>query len=388
MQVAFYFIVLAIFAVLALSFVVFSGLIARGASTIWIIAMAVKNNLPLPDLVDAQAGEYSGRRGKQMHDLADMLREGVPLPIAVDHYGRLIPDKGRLAMRVGADSGTLAESLEATAEDLTQRQNFEFFNNYYLLCYTLLVLNALLVVVWFLMYFVVPKYQEILTGFGAEPGIAFQWVLAISRSEPIGWIYFALQLTLLILLVRALFPVFHLFALLDRVDFLRSVIRGMLYPIRPFGILVDRLTPQRHTRDILGFLAINSRSLQPLGQTIDSLARYHPSQAVQRRLTKCVERLKAGEGIWDSLQSQRFITAREMGLLKAAEMSGQLPFALEEQMRSRDLSRAHRYNIFIEFARTFGILLLALWVGLIAFAFFSPLVQLINDLEAPSLFPG
>ena len=103
MQVAFYFIVLAIFAVLAISFVVFSGLIARGASTIWIIAMAVKNNLPLPDLVDAQAGEYSGRRGKQMHDLADMLREGVPLPIAVDHYGRLIPDKGRLAMRVGAD---------------------------------------------------------------------------------------------------------------------------------------------------------------------------------------------------------------------------------------------------------------------------------------------
>jgi len=387
MQFAFYSLFMLIIVAMGIVFALLSRRLARGASTIWIIAMAVKNNLPLPDLVDAQAGEFSGRRGQRMRDLADMLREGVPLPVAVDHYGQLMPNNGRLAMRVGADSGTLAENLEATAEELTERHDFETFNNYYLLCYMLFVVNALFAVTGFLFYFILPKYIEIAEGFGFElpPLLAFLTACAeaLFYFSPL---YLILQTVLLFAVIGITVRFFPVFGFLQHFPTLRRFARGLAYPFLPLGRIVDWCVPQRYTPDLLRFLAINARAERPLGQTLDSLARYHPSRAVQKRLEQCVQQLNEGSGIWESLHWQRFITAREMGLLQAAEMSGQLPFTLEEQIHSRRLVRVHRQGITIELARTTGVVLLSLWVGLIAIGFFAPLVQLINDLQPVPLF--
>ncbi|MBL4885834.1 MAG: type II secretion system F family protein [Planctomycetaceae bacterium] len=156
----------AIAAIAIVIYLVTSRRVANRVAMLWIIATAIKHEMPLAELVQSQGREARGRSRRLLLDLADTLQEGTTLADAIDKYRILIPEQGRLAIHLGSETGTLDESLDAALESI-ERRPIEVIRDYQsIMFYLSIVLCFAFGITGFIMYFIIPKFKEIFIGFG------------------------------------------------------------------------------------------------------------------------------------------------------------------------------------------------------------------------------
>src|SRR4029079_16324917 len=80
---------------------------AQQRSLLRLLSVAAEENLPLASLVRAWGADEPGVQSRRLHQLADLLSEGTPLPEAIEAVPGAFSDEDILAVRFGAQSGTL-----------------------------------------------------------------------------------------------------------------------------------------------------------------------------------------------------------------------------------------------------------------------------------------
>lgn len=357
----------------------------RGISTLWLIATSIKNNLPLPELIDAQATEFRGSRGRKLLELADQLREGVALPIAIDQYRSLVPSQGQLAIRVGGETGTLGESLDVTARYLDRSRDPDRYSYYYLIFYLIFVLLFILFITGFFFYFIIPKYREIFLGFGIElPGITIFLVTIADLSSAYIMPLFILVLFCSMVLIAAIFRRSRSSMVIPSKswsDSLATIHHTLLLPFTNVADFALGYFPKRATPEILRLLAVSAEAGKPLVATVDSFSRHFPFPDIRERMKKITLSVEQGTEFWQAMTQQRIVTAHQAAILRAGERSNQLSFLLRETSNSMEAIRLHHRFNFWEIARCVLLIAMTFLVALIAIGMFYPLISLIHDLS-------
>ncbi|MFO0908235.1 MAG: type II secretion system F family protein [Isosphaeraceae bacterium] len=340
--------------------------VARRGSTqqeslLWALAIAAERGMPLAPAALAFADQYSGGYRWRVRLLANLLEEGRTLPEAVEEVPGLVGGEARVLIRTGDATGALAESLREAANLRNARQAVwgSVAGGFAYLAMAAFVMQ---VIFGFIMYFIIPKYQAIFADFGVELPALTRSTIQFSHAVA-GYGGLPLLLLVLIELVTLLALPMGLF---------RGVDHNMP--------LIDWIFRRRHTALVLRALALSVSSQRPIEANIERISEDYPSGWVRRRLRKVSQAVQNGREWTSALQTHGLLSSSEAAVLASAQRAGNLAWALHEVASSTERRLGYRLQLGLQMAFPFVILLMGGVVGILAVAYFLPLITLIGRL--------
>jgi type IV pilus assembly protein PilC len=339
---------------------------SRESQFLWTLALAVRQNLPLAEEVDAFAEPFRSQTKRAYRSLSNRLRDGRSLGEALEMTDGVLSRPIAGELRTAEDAGTLPRVLADIAArhttSLSRVRSDSSFAIVLLYGWTLLTIEA--AVVGFVMYFIIPKYKEIFEDFGVElPPLT---VAAVAASDLfVGYSYLILS-GLELPVVAAL-----------AVAFVYCIGWGNLnYP------LLMRWFPRRDAPPLLRSLSHVVETGQSLADIVEDIAHRHLRADVRQRLLRIGRALKLGQPLWEPLSNEGFIRDKEADALAAAQRAGNLPWALRTLADSMESTSRHRVQLWLEIAKPVLVVTVSLVVGWFVLAMFLPLVSLISDIAS------
>lgn len=338
--------------------VLFQRRSSRQQGLLWILSIAVSRGMPLGPAVTAFADQYSGWFRLQVQALGRLLDEGSSLSSAVKRLPGLLPADARLLIRTGEHADSLDVGLNHAAESRSRRQPVAPVLGR--LFYILVILLQVQLMMGFILYVIVPKFEAIFNDFGVALPRVTTWVISLSHKVTNEWIGFVLVIgqlaTLIIILLLSAFG-------------------------RKLGVSwFSRYFPRLAAPLVLRCLALETRGGKTLAEGLVILASDFPVEPIRRRLTRARDRVLGGSSFWTTLRAEHLLPPQEQALLEAAERVGNLPWALEELADSLERRISYKIQLVTLVLFPLAVIGLGLLVFLYAVAFFAPLVQLIASL--------
>jgi type II secretory pathway component PulF len=325
---------------------------------LWVLNVAAERGIPLSPGVQAFSSQASGVFRIWTASLAELLRQGVSLPEAIESLPRIVSGPSALLIRMGAESGDLAAGLgEATRARTGRSPGIAGFGAR--MAYLGWVAFFGLAIVGFLMYFIIPKFEAIFRDFGVElPEVTLLVIRASHHAVDLGWLWILIALMALI--------------------YLPFAVAGWSNLGLP---LVDRMFSRRHTILILRALALVISSGRPIGPAFHAMARWYPSGWVRKRLLSAAAYVDQGVDWSDALRSCGLLSRTDLALLDASHRAGNLSWTLRELAESGARRLAYRLLFWSQVVFVLSILLIGGVVFLLAVAYFMPLITLIQRLS-------
>ena len=130
-----------------------------------LIATAASARAPLEPIVVAFGNERGGWMRERTKQMARMLLDGVPLPVAAEKVPGVVPPEAVPLVRVGHDTGALAAAIDQaiTAHDLIEPVWQTIVPKIAYLC---LLPSVAVGIIIFIMLKIVPQFQKIFKDFG------------------------------------------------------------------------------------------------------------------------------------------------------------------------------------------------------------------------------
>lgn len=325
------------------------------------LAIAAERSLPLAPAALAFADQYGWSYRKRVRLFASLLNNGLSVPDALDRVPKLISDEAEVLVRMGWETGTLARSLKEAAGIRTERNQLwgQAASQFTYLIFTAL---AMQVIIGFVFYFIIPKFEAIFKDFGMSLPPATIFAIRMSHWLT-GW--FGL-------------PLFFLF--------LGELLLLVMLPIGLhdafwFHIpMAQRFFRRRHTSIILRSLALAAGGGKSIVGGLGVLSRDYPSHWVRSRLGRVLRDVEAGGDWVESLHRVGLIGDGDPSVLRSAQKVGNLDWALRELAESNDRRLGYRLQLTLQIMFPLLVIGLGLVVLVIAVAFMSPLFHLIERL--------
>lgn len=330
---------------------------AQRRAVLRLVAVAVEQRVELAPLLEAWAREEWGGQPRRLRRLAATLRQGVPLPDAVERHPGVLGDEDTLLVRFGAESGTLVDSAKARLQEPFDPAETGQTGLRHVARYAVMLLLVLTPIVLFIQVYLLPSMQAIWSEFSLEAPTA-----AMSTSSFIAGVVFKLFTFLVVLFAVAM--VCRLFGWPGR-WLKRAVAPRVFSPLR-----TQRLG------GVLRLLSDAALAGRPMAGAISTLARYHYDPAIRRKLLFVRNEVALGVDPWTASEEARLITASESAAATAAVQPGVLGWTLKTlgDQRCRGSERTLRRLAAVLFPLViflFGAFVLSQTLGL-----FVPLVQL------------
>jgi type II secretory pathway component PulF len=332
---------------------------AEQETLLWVLALAADRQRPLGPAVAALAEQTNGVYQLRARHLAECLDQGMPLPEALDFVTHSVPATAKVLTRVGAESGALAEALKdaASGRSASPPGWHTFGSKVGYLCLVFVFLQAVL---GYLLYSVTPKIEAIFRDFSVELP---QITIAISGLS--RWAASGLAMPILALLEGFL------------LIYLPFAFSGFANLHVPF---LDRLFLRRHSVLVLRCLAMTVGGNRPIGQGLQILARSYPTGWVRERLLGAYLATSQGHDWIEALRYFALITRGDVALLESSRRAGNLPWALRELAEGTARKLGYRLQAMSQVMLTTALLAIGVMVGVVAVAYFYPVVKLIERL--------
>ncbi len=330
---------------------------SRQKMLLWSLATAAERNMPLESAIEAFAADCRALPGERIHDLAELLKAGWSLPDALERLPDLVPRESLVTIRLGHESGALAESLREAVELRPQRDRLwrEASGR---INYLLVVLLLGMLFTTFMALKILPIFQGIYADFGLTlPPLTTATFDALTILTGYG-------------------PLIGLACLLGLLWVLVAHARGTGWTV----IYPRRLLWQLDTAAILDGLALVAAQERPLVQGIAVLADRYPRWPIRRRLRKVLRGVTAGGDPLGTLAARGLLGRADLAVLQAAQRVGNLAWAIREMADSNRRRLAYRIQILGQVLFPLAILALGAMVMLFVVSCFLPLVMLIQSL--------
>ncbi len=333
----------------------------RQNALVWVLAVSAEQQRPLGPMLEALARDESGYQwSAKLIALVKRLNAGVPLPDALEQVPDLLPPNIVLAIRVGTETGTLAENLKQAAKEFSAQQEADNFTWQGTFLYLTAVVYAMIAVAGFLMYYIIPKFKKIFEDFGTELPELTRWIIHVS-DEFVQWYG---------LIVLGLGALLAWLAWRSRYGASSGPMRWLLFS---------------HARGkapvILRILAVVVGAGRPIAGALSTMARHHYSSSVRNRLLFVRNEVERGGEVWEEFAEVGLLKTSEARILEAAQRAGNLPWALDELATSIERDIDYRVMLVLEILRPVFLLVMAVVVGIFVIGMFLPLLKLINDLS-------
>lgn len=336
---------------------------SRQYALLGMMAVAVERSLPLVEVVAAFARERRGLFASRARRLSRLLAGGVCLPDALGRIPGLVPVEARPIIDVGHQSGGLAGALRraSAARDARNECWFSLAGRMLYLC---MLAGFGIGVFMFAMLRVVPAYSRILKDFNADMPAPTSLLVDVSsllsEHEVLLWLISAAALLLL-------------------TDVILRYVGWVRYELPGYGLILRRLD----AAVILDALALASQHQSPLEETFAVLARSYHKASIRRRLRGVLRDLQSGADWLDSLLRRGLIKQADLGVLRAAQRVGNLPWALGEMADSNRRRLAYRLYAVLQVCFPMVVLALGAMVAFVVTALFLPLIALIEKAGCP-----
>lgn len=334
--------------------------LAQRLSLLRLIAVGSELHLPLSPLLDAWADDERGIQADRVRRLAGLIAEGMPLPDAVEEVRGALRDEDVLAIRFGAQSGTLARSLRASLDDAAERLSADAHPFRDTLVYAAVVAALFLGISIFYFVKIVPAINVILSDYNVDRPAPLTWAIQMSQvAERYWWLW-----TLLIF---------------GSIWYVRSARTGRFLG-QP--IWIRRLSKLRDLRsaEVLRKLSVAADAGRPIAGAISTLARYHFDPPTRHKLLFVRNEVEQGAEVWPSMASAGLLTAPDVTVLDAAERLGNRPWALKQLADGKE-RRADRWlKTLADLTMPVVVVVLGAFVLLQGLSLFVPLVHLLFTL--------
>lgn len=338
----------------------------RQGHLLWLLAIAVQKGIPLADEVEAHAKAISATSSRrQIHELAELLREGMPLAEALNQLPGLVPRYAIVSASIGAETGKLGQSLRESAARHTESMQLAASASsvVWFGVYVFVVVSAIQSLLAFQMMFIVPKLKAIFRGFNTELPPITQLLIDLSdevTNEFLLFVPFIAMPTLVMLLAGAIY--YWGWGNLN-IPWIGSLFRRCDSPW------------------LLRNLSKTVSSKLPIPDAMDTMSDFHLRSDSRRRLKRIETATRAGEECWDVLQRERLINGREKVVLKSAQQANNLPWVLNELADNVERKLQYRLLYWFELFKPMLVIAVGLTVLFVCAAFFLPLVTLIGDMS-------
>jgi protein transport protein HofC len=327
-------------------------------SLVWVMAVAAERGMPLAPGVLAFSEQVSGLYRIWAQSLGELLRQGVPLPDALESMPRMLPRRTSLLVRSGWEAGRLPLGLSSSIQARADVRPIAVAIGGRIV-YLGWVSSTAFFIVGFVLYFIIPKFEAIFKDFGIDLP---QLTKLVIRSSHVVVDFF--WVPSLAFLGAFLYSLFMMFGPSDR-----------SWP------LIDRLFVRRHSTLILRALAVAIEAGRPIPPALDSLAHWYPTGWVRRKLAVAAADAAEGHPWPEALRLVGLLSDADLGVIAASQRAGNLAWALRELAATGERRLAYRLQAWTQVLFVVTLLSLGALVFVLATAFFLPLVSLIERLS-------
>ncbi len=334
------------------------------------LAGMLEQGAPLSESLRQIAAQTRNRRlSRSLSALADEVEEGGALSGAMAAQSATYSPVVRAAVRAGEEAGSLPEALRNLAgqqHDLAQMATGMAFP----LIYPILICSIALCVLTFLGAFIFPKFVQLFMDLGMERS-DFPWptrvALAFNRAFP--------TIVLGVIVVAVFLVIFWLWARRTRQSEFNLGLTRLRIPI--FGE-VSMYTDLARVASTLGVLLRGGVETVTALRLSRAAAKEPPVSMALRRAEAAVE---DGGRITEGLRATQVLPEEFIFRLGVAEARGEFTTALS-QISEEYMGQADRLaRKWIIISGPVVVILLAIMVGFIGFATFSPLVGIVSNLS-------
>jgi type II secretory pathway component PulF len=314
--------------------------------------------MPLAAGVQAFSSQVGGIFQVWTETLAELLRRGLSLSESIESLPGLVPPPSRLLIRIGEQSGNLGQGIEqAVASRTVQLPLLRQIGTQ--IVYLFWVMCCGVFVSFFMMYFIMPRFEAIFKDFGIGlPDVTRNMMMLSHIVVNFSWI-------------PILGGLAFTFAFL--INYYTG--GGMNIP------LFDRLFARRHTILILRGLSISISASQPVSRLLDDLARCYPTNWIRKKLAIAAADVQAGHDWVASMYSTGLLKSSDLGVLTSAQRAGNLVWAVRELVETGERRWSFRLQWIMQLTFLTSMVIIGAIVLFIALAYFSPLIALIMRLS-------
>jgi general secretion pathway protein F len=326
-------------------------------SLLRLIAVATEEHLPLGPLIEAWAADERGVQVSRLRRLARLLAEGTPLASAIEQAPGGLGDEDVLAIRFGAQSGTLAAAVRGALDDSQARPTSRASLFRRTIIYFCAVSLIGLLIVAFVQVKIVPVINKILADFSVQPPEMFQ------RSQQLASIVTGFWWLGVLMVLGLLWSAFS--ARPGR--FIRHVIFGRLF----------RSLQELRSAEVLQKLSVATHAGRPIPGALSTLARYHFDPLVRHKLLFVRNEVEQGAELWQSMTATGLLTPPEAELMKSADRVGNRSWALRQLAAGKRRRTLRRLDRLSELFLPAVVLAMGTFVLFHALMIFLPLMKLI-----------
>ena len=244
------------------------------------------------------------------------------------------------------------------------------------LIYPVVVIGIVVAIVTGIMYFVIPKFQEIFNDFNVKLPALTLWLVAASkwiagtaspdqRVPGVAWI------------IVSPFLLFFLLKVIRKTEFGRAAFDWIILKIPVIGTLVEKTTVARFTRTLGTLVAAGVPILEAITITKETSGNW----VFEKALGSVHDSIKEGETFAGPLRKAKVCDAIVVNMIDVGEETGDLDVMLMKIADNYDEEVDVAVASLLSLLEPFMVVILGGIVGTIVLALFLPLVSMIESVS-------
>lgn len=321
----------------------------------------VRAGLPIVQSFDIMLERQKNVRFREvLSDIRDKLKSGIALSDAFASYGEAFPPIYSTSLRAGERSGDLEGVLKRF---LKYQKMIVGLRKRVVgaLVYPAVLVLLSAAMIFVMMTYVIPKFAEFFTGFGAElPWFTRMLILFATSLQRNVWLTVAAMVVIAFFAHRWATTVGRM--MWDRIKLRIPLVGGVLH----------RFAQLQFTQSLGTLLAGGT----PMVPAIEIASQSVTNQLVSSRIFGIVQQVREGEPLWRSLDATGVISDMAIEMIKVGESTGALTEMLANVSEFYDEEIEARLTRLVSALEPIILVIMGGVIAVLLYAFYLPLFRL------------
>ncbi|MBM4008958.1 MAG: type II secretion system F family protein [Planctomycetes bacterium] len=310
-----------------------------------------------------------------LEDVCEAVSSGSSLSEAFNQHPKVFKRLYVKMVAAGEVGGVLDVVMRRLSEFMEKAQRLKRRIIGAMIYPSVVILIAVAIVTG-IMYFVIPKFQEIFADFDIELPALTKWL--ISASQWVAGQQDGQKVPGVLWIIMSPFLIFFFFKLVRMTKFGRAVTDVIRVKIPVIGGLVRKTAIARFTRTLGTLVAAGVPILEAITITRDTSGNY----VFEKALTKVHDSIREGETFAKPLRESKVCDAIVVNMIDVGEETGDLDSMLMKVADNYDEEVDVAVASLLSLLEPFMVVILGGIVGTIVLALFLPLVSMIESVSS------